>query len=166
MPTPNASFELSVSLGDDSFFASGKYDLVLKAFEEFKAMTGRSVAAGSKAAPRTGPAKQRGSGSDGGQNASAASGLLLPAYIDMLTLMGNKERVTAILVWSAENGKEALTPAEIKALWVKTHLKPAANLSRDIAAAAKKGWIASEGQGWVAHGFGKKAVAGWAAPKE
>jgi hypothetical protein len=41
MPTPANSFTLSVTLGEDSFSASGKHDLVLKAFEDFKALTGR-----------------------------------------------------------------------------------------------------------------------------
>jgi len=42
MPSSTGSFELSVSLGENSFSASGKHDLVLKAFEDFKALTGRS----------------------------------------------------------------------------------------------------------------------------
>lgn len=125
-------------------------------------MTGNG---GSEAAtkPATRPKQTGRTGGSGGTTGSGAgpASVPLPAYIDSLRLAGNKERVTAILVWSADAGKEQVTAAEIKALWSKTHLKPAGNLSRDIAAAAKKGWITSEGQGWVAHGFGKKAAAGW-----
>ena len=102
--------------------------------------------------------------------ASSSGGLPLPAYLSTLKLAGNKERATAILVWSAGDGQERLTTAEIKALWTKTHLKPASNLSRDLGEAVKKGWIVLEGtgqeQGWAAHGFGKNAVSEWVAAEK
>jgi hypothetical protein len=41
MPAPASSFTLSVTLGEHSFSASGKHDLVLKAFEDFKVLTGQ-----------------------------------------------------------------------------------------------------------------------------
>jgi len=159
---PSAAFELSVSIGGDSFSASGKHDLVLKAFEDFKTLTGRS---GDPA-----PTKPRGSArktksNSGGASSSTADGLLLPAFVKSIKLAGNKEKATAILAWAAENGKDRLTTNEVENLWKKTHFKVASNLSRDLGAAAKEGWIELEGkapdQAWVIHGFGKTALASW-----
>lgn len=162
MPPSASSFTLSVALGSDSFSASGKHDLVLKAFEDFKALTGRSRdrAAPTVRAPAT-KAKPAGSSA----TTSAPAGVPLPAYIKTLKLSGNKERATAILVWAAENGKDRLTTSEIEREWKKTNLKPPGNLGRDLGLGAKEGWIALEGkapdQAWVVHGFGKQALASW-----
>jgi hypothetical protein len=167
MPSSTGSFELSVSLGENSFSASGKHDLVLKAFEDFKALTGRS---GDSTVPKGQGSTTRAKPGASGKVTSSSGGLPLPAYLSTLKLAGNKERATAILVWSTGDGQERLTTAEIKALWTKTHLKPASNLSRDLGEAVKKGWIVLEGkgqeQGWAAHGFGKKAVSEWVAAEK
>jgi hypothetical protein len=161
MPTPSAQFQLSVSLGGDSFSACGKHDLVLKAFEDFKELTGQArdslPSKGRGSATKTKPAT-------GAANASLG-GLPLPAYVKSLKLAGNKERATAILVWAAENGKDRLKTTEIESYWKTTHFKRPGNLGRDLGLAAKEGWIALEGkppdQAWVVHGFGKEALASW-----
>ena len=162
MPEPASSFTLAVTIGKNSFSASGKHDLVLKAFEEFKALTGRSK---DPAAPTVRAPARKAEPAGSSATMSAPAGVPLPAYIKTLKLSGNKERATAILVWAAENGKDRLTTSEIEREWKKTNLKPPANLSRDLGLAAKEGWIALEGKGndqaWMVHGFGKQALAGW-----
>jgi hypothetical protein len=164
MPTSTAVFELSVSIGGNSFSASGKHDLVLKAFEDFKALTGGSVGDPTPTKPRGSKTKSNG----GGASSPSTDGFPLPAYVKAIKLVGNKERATAILAWASENGKVRLTTREIEDLWKTTHFKVAGNLKRDLGLAAKEGWVAREGKGsdqaWVIHGFGKTTLASWGEP--
>jgi hypothetical protein len=168
MPPSASSFALAVTLGQDSFSASGKHDLVLKAYEDFKAMTGRGgVPAPASATGKTGKAGASTKQPATGSTTTTADGLPLQGYLAELDLPTNWQRVTAILIWSADHGgKGSLTTGEVKKLWAKTHFKSPGNLSRDIGVAAKNGWIMTEGKAHFAHGFGRKAASEWVAKKE
>jgi hypothetical protein len=171
MPPAAGSFVLAVTLGQDSFSASGKHDLVLRAFEDFKTLTGRGTPA-SPVPPASKAGKTSGTKSQAATSATAAAdGLPLQGYLAGLDLPTNIERATAILIWSADHGgKERLSAAEIKSLWAKTHFKTPGNLSRDLGVAAKNGWIVPEGNGtarvYFVQGFGKKAASEWIAKGE
>jgi hypothetical protein len=162
---------MAMSFGDSSFSASGRHDQVIKAFEDFKGLIGRSGASASVVSPTAKPAKttaQPKVPSPGSVAfASKADGLPLQGYLAGLDLPTNWQRATAILIWSAEHdGKENLTAGEIKKLWAKTHFKSPGNLSRDLGVASKNGWIVYEGKHYFAHGFGKKAASEWVAKKD
>lgn len=160
MPASAAPFQLSVSLDDYSFSASGKPDQVLKAFEDFKAMAGYG-GEGSKPPPvaRRVPRERK--------DKAPHDEVLLQEFLAKLKLKGNAEIGAAILSWTAQHSeKDALTTRELHELWEQTEHKaptPASNISRDLAPAIKKGWVKKEGKGkgqtFRAQAYGQKEIA-------
>jgi hypothetical protein len=165
MSAPARSFVLSVTLGEHSFSASGKPDLVLKAFEDFKALTRKGDAydaavqkgtAAGKAKPPKAP--------------KSPSNMTLPAFLARLTLKGGAQIGTAIVVWSAQHtDKNKLTPAEVQALWKQTKYKLPSNLgnlTRDLNKAVKQGLLRKEGQRkeqvFYADAYEQQQVEAWA----
>jgi hypothetical protein len=170
MPAPTGSFDLSVSLGEASFSASGKPDLVLKAFEDFKALTGHAdVAQQASAGRRTTSAKRASS-------ASPPSGdLSLPAFLARLKIKGGAQVGTAIIAWSAQyDGKDRLTPKEVEVLWKRTKYKvpsTVGNLTRDLNKAVKAGLLRKDEQGrgkvvFYADAYEQQQVEQWATTGE
>jgi hypothetical protein len=163
MPSSIGSFELSVSLGGSSFSSSGKPDLVLKAFEDFKALVGHGgeIAPASAGSSVRSPARAKRAGSH--------ESVPVQAFLSKLKLKGNAQIGAAILSWSAQHGEnEKLTPSELHSLWEQTEFKPpspASNTVRDLAPAVKKGWVKKEGKGagqtFYAPAYGQKEVAKW-----
>lgn len=166
MPASASSFTLSVTLGEHSFSASGKPDLVLKAFEDFKVLAGRADA----------PNAAQQKGAPGGKakppKAPKSPGnMTLPAFLARLTLKGGAQIGTAIVVWSAQHtDKSKLTPAEVEALWKQTKFKlpsSRSNLSRDLNKAVKQGLLRKEGprngQVFYADTYEQQQVETWAA---
>jgi hypothetical protein len=164
MPASASSFTLSVTLGEDSFSASGKHDLVLRAFEDFKMLTGQS---GAPDAPeQTGTARRKAR-----PKASRAAGdLTLPAFLGRLTIKGGTQTGAAIVAWSAQHtDKEKLTPAEVQTLWKQTRYKLPSNLgnlTRDLNKAVKQGLLRKEGerkgQVFYADAYEQQQVEAWA----
>jgi hypothetical protein len=159
MPTSASPFTLSVTLGDDSFSASGKHDLVLKAFEDFKVMAGHA-GDGSQPPPARRARREK-------KNETSHDEVLLQEFLAKLKLKSNAEVGAAILAWAAEHGeKAALTSSELHELWEQTEFKaptPAANVPRDLGPAVKKGWVKKEGKGkgqtFRAQAYGQKEIA-------
>lgn len=164
MAAPASSFALSVTIGDDSFSASGNHDLVLKAFEDFKVLTGQSGtpdAPEQKAASRP-KAKLRAS--------KAGGDMTLPAFLARLTIKGGAQTGAAIVAWSAHHAdNDKLTPTEVQALWKQTKYKvPSSlgNLTRDLNNAVKQGLLRKEGdrkdQVFYADAYEQQQVESWA----
>jgi hypothetical protein len=168
VPAPASSFTLSVTLGEDSFSAEGKHDLVLKAFEEFKALAGRGDA------PDV--AEQKGTSRKAKPpKASKPSGnMTLPAFLARLTLSSGPKTGAAIVAWSAQHGdKNKLTSSEVRELWKETKYKlpsTLGNVTRDLNEAAKKGLLRKEGKGpslvFYADAYEQEKVETWVAPEK
>jgi hypothetical protein len=167
MAAPTSLFTLDVRLGEDAFSASGKPDLVLKAFEDFKALTGHigdgpQPTTSAKRAPRERHIK------------TPHGEVLLQEFLAKLKLKGNAQVGAAILSWATQHGeKDKLTTLELHELWEQTEHKaptPASNVTRDLGPAIKKGWVKKEGKGkgqtFHAQAYGQKEVAKLAAASE
>jgi hypothetical protein len=165
MSVSASSFTLSVTLGEYAFSASGKPDRVLKAFEDFKVLTGWGDApdAADQKGTTTGKAKRP-------KVPKSPGNMTLPAFLARLTLKGGVQVGTAIVVWSAQHtDKNKLTPAEIQALWKQTKYKLPSNrgnLSRDLNKAVKQGLLRKEGermgQVFYADAYEQQQVEAWA----
>jgi hypothetical protein len=112
---------LSVTFGDDSFSASGKQDVVLKAFEDFKALTGHDGGETSTqkpaAARRVGPKRSA-------TTTRSSGAATLPAFLAPLKLKSGPKTGAAIVAWSAQHGETSkLTSAEVRDLWKGTKYK-------------------------------------------
>jgi hypothetical protein len=168
MPAPAGSFTLSVTLGDDSFSASGKHDLVLKAFEDFKALSGQGGVP--HEAEQTGTTRRT---AKPPKAPKPPGGMTLPAFLARLTIKGGPRTGTAIVAWSAQHtAKDKLTPADVEALWKQTKYKlPSThgNLTRDLNRAVKQGWLRKEGSGrgqvFYADPYEQQQVETWATSK-
>ncbi|MGE5282228.1 MAG: hypothetical protein ACM3N0_07905 [Chloroflexota bacterium] len=165
MPTSASSFTLSVTLGEHSFSASGKSNLVFKAFEDFKVLAGQGDA------PDDAERKGATAGKTKPSKVPKPPGnMTLPAFLARLTLKGGAQIGTAIVVWSAQHSdKNKLTPAEIQALWKQTKYKLPSNrgnLSRDLNKAVKQGLLRKEGerqsQVFYADAYEQQQVEAWA----
>jgi len=145
MPAPASSFTLSVTLGEHSFSASGKHDLVLKAFEDFKVLTGQDDVPDAAEQKRTAVSKAKPS-----KVAKPSGNMTLPAFLARLTLKGGAQTGTAMVAWSAQHtDKDKLTPAEVQVLWKQTKYKLPSNLgnlTRDLNQAVKQGLLRKEGE--------------------
>jgi hypothetical protein len=166
VPSATGFFALDVRLGEDSFSASGKPDLVLKAYEDFKALTGHG---GDDPPPRV--AAKRAARST---QTKTHDEVFLQEFLATLNLKGNGQVGAAILAWTAQYGeKEKLTALELHELWEQTEHRaptPAANIPRDLTPAIRKGWVKKEGKGqgqtFYAQAYGQKEVAKLAAVAE
>ena len=153
-------------LGEDSFSASGKPDLVLKAYEDFKALTGH----GRDDQPPRVAAKR----AVRSTQTETHDEVLLQEFLAALNLHGNGQVGAAILSWAAQHGeKQKLTTLELHELWEQTEHKvpaPASNIPRDLTSVIRKGWVKKEGKGqgqtFHAQAYGQKEVAKLAAVVE
>jgi hypothetical protein len=168
MPASASSFTLSVTIGEHSFSASGKHDLVLKAFEDFKALTALT---GQGDVPDATEQKGTAAVKAKPSKAPKSSGnMTLPAFLARLTLKGGAQIGAAIVAWSAQhNEKDKLTPTEVQALWKQTKYKVPSNLgnlARDLNKAVKQGLLRKEGerkdQVFYADGYEQQQVETWA----
>lgn len=165
MPASASSFALSVTLGEHSFSASGKPDLVLKAFEDFKVLTGRGDAPGAAEQKGTSAGKVKPP-----KVPKSPGNMTLPAFLARLTLKGGAQTGAAIVVWSAQHAdKTKLAPPEVQALWKQTKYKlPSSlgNLTRDLNKAVKQGLLRKEGerkdQVFYADAYEQQQVEAWA----
>jgi hypothetical protein len=157
---------LSVTVGEDSFSASGKHELVLKAFEDFKALTGQGDAPDA--------AEQKGTTRRNAKPPKApkpSGNMTLPAFLARLTIKGGAQTGAAIVAWSAQHtDKDKLTPAEVQTLWKQTKYKVPSNLgnlTRDLNKAVKQGLLRKEGdrqdQVFYADAYEQEQVEAWAA---
>ena len=155
------ALELSITLGDAMFQASGPADLVMQALDEFKVLATTTPGGKTKAKPQPEDPPQEG---DDGAAAtppqkSPASKVLLPQFLQSPSIKGNSKIATAIVVWAADHdGKSNLATGEIEKYWKRTPLKVPKNLSRDIGAAVKNGWLLQEKRRYSASGYGREAI--------
>jgi hypothetical protein len=165
MPASASGFTLSVTLSEDSFSATGKHDLVLKAFEDFKALTGQSDAPDAAAGKGAVRSKTK------APKAPKPSGnMTLPAFLARLTMKGGAQTGAAIVAWSAQHAnKDKLTPGEVQSLWKQTKYKVPSNLgnlTRDLNKAVKQGLLRKEGdrkdQVFYADAYEQQQVEAWA----
>ena len=165
MSASASSFTLSVTHGEHSFSASGKPDLVLKTFEDFKVLAGWGDAPDA--------AKQKGASAGKAKPPKvpkSPGNMTLPAFLARLTLKGGAQIGTAIVAWSAQhNDKSKLTPADVQALWKQTKYKLPSNrgnLARDLNKAVKQGLLRKEGerghQIFYADAYEQDQVEAWA----
>lgn len=165
MAATASPFTLSVTLGEHSFSASGKPALVLKAFEDFKVLTGRGDTHGvaEQKGTTVGKAKPP-------KPPKSPGNMTLPAFLARLTLKGGAQIGTAIVAWSVQHtDKDKLTPAEVQTLWKQTKYKlpsTRGNLTRDLNKAVKEGLLRKEGerkdQVFYADAYEQQQVETWA----
>lgn len=148
MPESGA-LELSITLGDATFTASGSSDIVMSALSEFKAMLG-DVPRAKRDARKTHAGAEEPSG--GGEKK-----VVLPLFVKERNPKGNPLTATAIVAWAQIYGDRAdgITAAEALKLWKTTSMKPPGNLSRDMASAAKEGLLEKKGTTYTVTGHGK-----------
>jgi hypothetical protein len=178
MSPQSRSLELSVTLGEASFSASGDTEVVLKTFADFKEWATASPSESPGTPKRTKPKFEGGNGGDPGKDEkpvlAAKTSLPLKPYVDRFTLKNNRMKGTAILAWSAESGGKAqLTAAGVLDLWKKTGFRAPSNLGnlgRDLRDAATEGWLDLHGTGrdqtFSINTYGEGIVQGWAKDKE
>ena len=151
------AFELSMTVGNSTFSASGPVKAVMDAFGEFKALLTEEPAK-----PADVPAKEDppGAASVSGPTQSSTTGVPLAQFVGREDLKGNAQIATAIVAWAADReSKASLTIPEIRDYWSKkTSIKLPQNLGRDVRAAAKKGWLEQSGDGYSASGYGRKTL--------
>ena len=144
---------------------------MLKTFAEFKELAAAPRPEFEKPGGDEGDGAGGGGGDGGGgpgKKAKVKSSTTLPLkpFLAEHKLKGNKEKVAAVLAWSAESGeKQKLTFDELEALWKRGGFKMPANFPRDVRKAQSEGWIDSEGKGptevFLINGYGEDIVAGW-----
>jgi hypothetical protein len=145
----SGALELSITLGDATFTASGSSDIVMSALTEFKAMLGDTPSAKREARkPHT-----EGEETNGKQEKKT----VLPLFIKDRNPKGNPLTATAIVAWAQLHGDrpDGITAAEALKLWKTTSMKPPGNLSRDMASAAKDGLLEKKGPTYTTTGHGK-----------
>ncbi len=165
MPASASSFTLAVTVGEHSFSASGKHDLVLKAFEDFKALTGQGDVPDASGQKGTAVGKAKPP-----KAPKSPDNMTLPAFLARLTLKGGTQTGAAIVAWSAQHtDKDKLAPPEVQALWKQTKYKvPSSlgNLTRDLNKAVKQGLLRKEGerkdQVFYADAYEQQQVDAWA----
>jgi hypothetical protein len=158
MATDDAgSFNLSVTIGDAAFTASGAPDLVMQAFGDFKLLV-ESPRAKRTVQERD---KEQPDAADGeaptGPKQSEATDKPLPQVV--AAIKGNAKVATAIVAWAADHeDKSSLTVSEIKGYWRRTNLRVPANPNRDVEKAAKEGWLHRDDSNYTVTGFGRTEV--------
>lgn len=180
MPAEPGTLELSVTIGNSAFSASGDAQVVLDLYADFKEFVRATpvlLPAGSESGSSSGSDEAAGSAESdaesGPTEVKAPTSLPLKPYLARLKLRGNKEKATAIVAWSGESGeKAALTVGQIEQLWKKTPFRAPANLARDVRAAEAEGWLDSQGKPgspdmtYSINGYGEGIVAGWVTKNE
>lgn len=172
VPTQDGTLELSVTVGNWSFSASGETSVVLDAYADSKEFVGATPTVAPPEASRSEQAATAPAASTRTEVKSPTT-LPLKPYLARLNLRGNQEKATAILAWSAESGnKKELTAAEVETLWKKTQFRAPANLPRDLRAAEAEGWLDSKGKSgspdatFSINGYGEGIIAGWVVPSK
>ena len=146
-------FDLSITLGDATFQASGESTLVMKALGEFKAL----VEAGPKPRRQAAPKNGRPDDASGGEAADISEPL---AVFAKRNWSNQAAKATAIVMWAKKNeNKNALKPSEIETRWRKTSGKVPANLPQVCKTAETSGWLHNEGKGqYAVTGHGEEMV--------
>lgn len=153
----DADFELSITLGESSFHASGSGETVMKALAEFKALM--------ESSPRPKRQAQKkddgddGKSGDGGDD-GGAKGKPLGVFVKR-SWRNQAAKATAIILWARENdSKASLTPSEVVTYWRKTTGKTPANPGQVCQTAESQGWLHNEGHGrYTVTGHGVEMVA-------
>jgi hypothetical protein len=157
MPSDDAdAFNLSVTIGDATFTASGAPDLVMQAFGDFKTLLESPPAGSTRKSPAKTPKHTDGEAPTGPKQ-SEATDKPLPRVVAGLT--GNATIATAIVAWAADHeSKPSLTVQDIERYWRRTDLKVPRNPHRDVESAAKRGWLHREDNSYSVTGFGRTEV--------
>lgn len=173
MASQVGTLELSVTVGDAAFSASGETAVVLETYADFKKLLGGPRPVHPPKRGTTAPEFEAGSDDAPPAAPERHTNLPLKPYLEQFKLKGNKEKATAILAWSAESGeKTALTVSEVEKLWKRTPFKLPTKLARDLRAAEGEGWLDSQGKSgspnatFSINGYGEGIVAGWASNKK
>jgi hypothetical protein len=179
MSPQSGELELSVSIADASFSASGETRVVLDAYADFKELI-RAAPAATRPRIEASPAETaeavtepKPTGDQAAPEVKAPTSLPLKPYLERLKLPGNKHKAAAMVAWSAESGAKAdLTVTEVEALWRRSPFKVPKNVPRDLRAAETEGWLESDGKEgspgttYRINGFGEGVVAGWIQAEE
>jgi hypothetical protein len=145
--------ELEVSRGNASFRAAGPFKLVMEAWEKFENDTATTTSKGGGGTE----VKRRQGDSPSPSNLKKDP---LSKVIARDEIKGNAEIVTAIIAWAKDrDDKNSLTKADIETYWKdKTNEKVPKNLSRDIAAAVKKGYLDGSEGNYRVLGYGRREL--------
>jgi hypothetical protein len=155
------TFNLSISLGESSFTASGSPELVLSAWNEFKTMVqepppAQDTTNGKKRERDPGSGDKRAAGR---RNEDGADRVPLPVFMKSRKWDNMAEYATGIFVWAKRHDdKEQMKPGDMVTYWKKVAKKPGrpANV---CAAAAREGWLESAGSGnYAVVGHGEQMV--------
>jgi hypothetical protein len=144
VPENNSDFQLSITIGDASFQATGEAELVMQALAEFK-----TLAETATPLKRQRSAKEKTSAddtSDGGDGAGDTS-QPLPVFVKR-NWPSQSAKATAIVMWARDNdNKASLAPSEVEDYWRKTPGKVPTNPPAVCKGGQKQGWLHNEGKG-------------------
>lgn len=146
------NFDLSLKFGEAEFTASGPSELVLEAFEEFKALMEKAPAAAQAKVDEA--------------SVSATLGARPPFAIFMKRDWPNHAaKAAAIYTWAKRHdGKNRLRPSEMSTYWKRFDKKPG-NPTMACQNAEQKGWLESLGGGnYAVTGHGENMVDETATP--
>lgn len=150
------TLEITLSLGDASFQASGNGDRVMAALNEFKLLLDSSPQPKRETKPKDGNG-----GGGGGGGGGDTKGTPLGVFTNR-SWENQGAKATAIVLWARDNEQKAsLTPNEVVAYWRKTAGKTPGNPTQVCQSAEKKGWLHNEGGGrYSVTGHGEEMVKG------
>ena len=138
-------FDLSITVGDATFTASGPSTLVMKALDEFKGL----VATPPPRRQQREKADEAKGDTSVGDGTGAIPGIDKPLSVFVKRTWANQAaKATAIVLWARERDKKpSLKPGEIEDYWRKTPGKAVKNPAQVCSDAVKKGWLHGEGRG-------------------
>lgn len=177
MSDAGSAFELSLTVGDTQFSASGTEKAVREAFDVFREWVDSGSRVGTPAL-QTGQSPPTHAAATTPQAASSppsaapsappkvSDSLPLKPFLADFKLRGNKERAAGIAAWSAASGNgEELSLEQFEQLWKRSGAKMPGNLGRDVRAAEKDGWLHESKNDktvvWSITSFGEGEMESW-----
>lgn len=158
MPENGQTLDLSITVGDATFQASGPADLVMQALAEFDKLAASSRHRGAGADPTSkGTGGRRAGGPSGGE---APTGDKVPFGVFMKRKFPNQHAMAAaIFTWAKRyDDRKTLKPGEMETYWKKVAKKPG-NTTQVCLNAEKQGWLENVGGGqYAVTGHGEKMV--------
>jgi hypothetical protein len=143
-----ATFRLEVSRGEDSFSAEGDAELVMKAYDRFREDVLVGTTPKTTTAANSGSDEKGTNGSASGKVTTTTDNLPLPAFVRAHPPKTHGQSVAVLATWAHLNdGTNEFTKVSIEALWKKSSLKKAGNLTAALIDAEKQGWLEKTGHG-------------------
>jgi hypothetical protein len=163
VPTQLSELRLDIAFGNSTFSATGAGDVVLRAFSEFKEhllAAPETVKSGPPTVEETGNRQSSAAGQNDAvsETRSRVDDVPLPLFLSQKSLRGNPQIALGIVLWAKRyKAEEELDVEGVKSYWRNSRHKLPANLSRDIGAAAKEGWLERRAAGkYSATSFGER----------